>query len=303
MRISVCALSAIVAAAVANPAFAESWQNIASLAHAQHADAELDDGGDYEGSGTLVTLGTSGMIGRSTRAAFTLQHEYADYDFSDDAALGAARWNDVQETRLGAQFVLPGRKGIAYVLGSNVGLARENGADTSESLTCGAMLGVSRSFAPDRTLGFGLAFQQRPEHSRLMPVVLVDWRFSERLRLANAHSASPTGGGLELSYQTRSPWVLGAGLAYRNDRFRLSESGGVPDGVAEERSGTVFIHAGRLVGGRNAGSNRLGAISVDFYAGTHFAGEIRVEDSAGFGVVSQDVDPTPFVGAMLTAQF
>jgi hypothetical protein len=280
---------------VTTGASAAEWTQSVSLGRANQADTEFDDGGDFHASRTKVDLGTAGMLGSSVHASFSVQHEHIDYEFSDDAVLGPEPWNDVQQTALSAQLVYPARARFSYIVASSVGLSRENGAENSDSMTYGGMFGVIRNFAPDRQLGFGVAFRQSPELSRALPVLIVDWKLTERLHLGNSGAASPAGSGFQLTYQLSSPWVLGAGLGFRNDRFRLNETAsGDLGGVVEERGGTVFLHAGRRVGS---------VLSFGLYAGTSFAGEMRLEDSAGNGLIEQDLDPAPFIGATFTAQF
>jgi hypothetical protein len=274
---------------------AADWTQSVSLGHGHQADTGFDDGGDFQSSRTQVDLGTAGMLGSSVHASFSMQHEHTDYEFSDDAVLGPEPWNDVQQTALSAQLVFPGRARLSYIVASSIGLARENGAQMSDSMIYEGLFAVTRNFAPDRQLGFGVAFRQRPEVSRALPVLIVDWKLTERLHLGNSGAASPAGSGFQLTYRSSSPWTLGAGLGFRNDRFRLNETtSGDLGGVVEERGGTVFLHAGRRVGS---------VLSFGLYAGTSFAGEMRLEDSAGNGLVEQDLDPAPFIGATFTAQF
>ena len=276
---------------------AAEWTQSVSLGHAHQGDTGFDEGGDFQSSRTQVDLATAGMLGNSVHATFSAHHEHIDYEFSDDAVIGPQPWNDVHQTALSAQFVFPAGARFSYIAASSVGLSRENGAETSDSMTYGGMVAVTRNFAPDRQVGFGVAFRQSPELSRALPVLIVDWKLTERLHLGNSGAASPAGSGFQLTYRSSSPWVLGAGLGFRNDRFRLNEissASGEAGGVVEERGGTVFLHAGRQVGS---------VLSFGLYAGTSFAGEMRLEDSAGNGLIEQDLDPAPFIGATFTAQF
>jgi hypothetical protein len=294
----------LVLAASAEPARAQaaddgprpSWQPFASFTPWGQGDADLDAGGDFRASGMIVRAGVGGPIGNGHRAGLTLNYDYTDYRFSSPTAFGGlAPWDDIQRIGLSAPLVFSGANGWSYLVTPSVDYFMEDDAKSSEALAYGAVVAAAKRFGPDRLLGFGVGVFDRLEEVSVLPVILVDWKLTERLRIENPLAAGPTGGaGLELNYRFDGGWVLGGGAAYRTVRFRLNENGPVPNGIGEERGVAGFFHAGRTLGG---------TFRLDLYAGALFGGELRLENASGDELVREDFDPAPFVGATLTARF
>ena len=129
----------------------------------------------------------------------------------------------------------------------------------------------------------------------MFPFLIVDWRFGDRWRLINPLAAGPTGpAGLELDYLLGGGWTIGVGGAFRSQRFRLSETGPVRNGVGEERGLPLFLRATRDFGRQMA---------LHLYAGAIVAGELRVDDSSGNDLRKEDFDPQPFLAATFIARF
>ena len=125
--------------------------------------------------------------------------------------------------------------------------------------------------------------------------MLVDWRLSERWRLANPLPAGPTGpAGLELDYSLGDGWNLGLGAAWRSTRFRLSEDGPVANGIGEESGVPVFLRATRSFG-PNA--------TLYLYAGAVTAGSLTVEDTAGRVLREVDFGTAPLLGITFSARY
>jgi hypothetical protein len=134
----------------------------------------------------------------------------------------------------------------------------------------------------------------RLEEVSAFPYLVVDWRISERFRLANPLRAGPTGpAGLELACAVSDGWDLGFGGAYRSVRFRLDDEGVAPGGVGEGRAIPAWL---RL-------SHRMGPFALDAYAGAVLGGKLSVENEQGGGVGSADYDPAPFVALRIQARF
>ena len=84
------------------------------------------------------------------------------------------------------------------------------------------------------------------------------------------------------------------GGAYRSNRFRLSETGRVANGIGEERGLPLFVRASR---------DFAPGASFNLYAGAMVAGSLRLEDSRGNRLVGEDFGVAPFVGATLGLRF
>ena len=282
----------------AGPAQAQEarWRPFVSVTPVYEGDADLDQGGDFNVWRAIVSGGVARDLGGGNSAGVTLNYGYSDYSFSNPAAFGGvAPWNIVQRYGVAVPLSFALRDGWSLGVVPSVDWFKENGADTGDSLVWGGLVSATKRFADGNRLGLGVGVYDRIEKTSVFPFLLVDWRFSDRWRLINPLAAGPTGpAGLELDYLLGGGWEIGLGVAYRVTRFRLSNSGPVPNGVGEERGVPVFLRATRNLGTQ---------MSLHLYAGVVAGGELRVEDSSGNLLRKDDFDPQPFLAATFTARF
>lgn len=273
-----------------------NWHPSASITPLYVGNSGIDGGGDYSMFGTIVRAGVMGSIGGPNLAGLTFNYDYSDYSFSSPAAFGGvAPWNVVQRYGVAAPMIFGVGDGWLLTVIPSVDWFRENGADEGDSLTFGGVLSATRFFSDGNRLGLGVGIFQRLEKTSYFPLLLIDWKLSDRWRLVNPLSAGPTGpAGLEIDYRLDGGWNVGLGAAWRTTRFRLSETGPVPNGIGEERGMPVFLRATRNFGG---------GMAVNLYAGVVTAGQLRVEDSNGKALREVDVDPAPLVGVTFSARF
>lgn len=285
----------------ASGAFAQAsgpggWGRFASVTAIHQFDGDIDGGGSFGRTGAIVRVGAAGSVGAATFGGVTLNYDYLDYRFSDPVAFGgSAPWNTVQ--RLG--FSVP----INHVLASGWSLTLapsfdwigERGAKSGQSFSWGAVAAATKNYADGSQLGLGIGVFDRIEETTVFPYIVVDWPLTKRLKLTNPAVAGPTGpAGLELRYQAEGGWDLGVGGAWRSIRFRLSETGAVPNGVGEERGLPLFIRASRNFGG---------GASLSVYAGVIVAGSLRLEDASGGSIAREDFGTAPFVAATMSLRF
>ncbi len=271
------------------------WRSFVSVSPVFET-ADLDRGGDVDVSGIILRGGTVRDFGGGTSAGITLNYDYTDYSFNDPVAFGGvAPWGVVQ--RYG--FTLPFNYGLGD--GWVVGVApsfdwfKENDASSSDALAWGATFSALKRYANGNVIGLGLGAFDRIEDTAVIPFPIVNWRFGENWLLRNPLAAGPTGpAGLELDYLFDNGWTLGFGATYRQVRFRLSDSGPTPNGVGEFKGVPVFLRASNTF---------AGTYTFNLYAGVVAAGELRVEDSSGNAVRSEDFDLAPLVGLNVTARF
>jgi len=286
------------ALATAGAAHAQSgdWNPFVSVTPVYQGKADLDGGGDVSVASVLFRAGVSRDLGGGNRAGVVLTYDYYDFSFSNPTVFGAvAPWGKVQRFGIAVPLTFAVSSDWSVGFTPSVDSIRENGADSGESLSWGAIASATRRFADGNRLGFGLGVYDRFEKTSVFPLLLVDWRFNDRWRLINPLPAGPTGpAGLELDYQFSRDWTLGLGAAWRSFRFRLDETGPTPNGVGEERGAPVFLRATRSFGGGTA---------LHLYAGVLLGGELRVEDSSGNLLRKTDFDPAALVGLNFTARF
>jgi len=290
------AMALLVAVSGAAQAQATGWVPFASVTPVYQGKGDLDGGGDYSAWSTILRAGTLGDLGGGRRAGVVLNYDYTDYAFASPGAFGgAAPWSAVQ--RYGIATPLSFAVSDAWYVGLTPSFdwIHEKGADVGESLTWGAFVTATQFFADGNLLGFGLGVFDRLEQTSVFPLLIVDWKLSDRWRLANPLPAGPTGpAGLELDYRFDGGWNVGLGAAWRTTRFRLSNTGPTANGVGEERGVPIFLRATRSFGP---------GMTLNLYGGFVTAGQLRVEDSSGKVLRKVDVDPAPLFGATLSVRF
>jgi hypothetical protein len=300
MRLTARRLATVFAAVAFGAGAAQAqetgWRPFFSITPAYEGKGDLDQGGDFSAWGAILRAGTAGELSRGVRAGVTLSYDYFDYSFSNPVAFGGtAPWNIVQRYGVAVPLSFALRDDWTLGVTPSVDWFRENGADSGDSIAWGAIVSATKRFADGNRLGLGVGVYDRIEETSAFPFLIVDWRFGDRWRLINPLAAGPTGpAGLELDYRFDGDWTLGLGAAWRRTRFRLSESGPVPNGVGEERGLPVFLRATRTLGTQT---------SFHLYAGFVTGGELRVEDPSGNRLRSEDFDPAPFFAATFTTRF
>ncbi len=272
------------------------WQPFLSVTPVYQGTGDFDGGGDFNAWSTLLRAGFAGGLGNSGRAGVTLNYDFTDYGFSAPAAFGGnAPWDIVQ--RFGLSVPLAFGVGRDWSVGvvPSFDWFRENGADSGEAFTWGGIVSATRRFDGGNRIGIGIGAYDRIEDSSVFPILLVDWRLSDRWRLVNPLPAGPTGpAGLELDYRFDGGWNVGFGAAWRSTRFRLSESGTVAGGIGEERGVPLFLRATRAFDP---------GMSLNLYAGVLTGGQLRLEDATGGALVEEDFDAAPLFGATFNARF
>ncbi|MGH7185484.1 MAG: DUF6268 family outer membrane beta-barrel protein, partial [Pseudomonadota bacterium] len=273
-----CAAATVLAAlfAVTGAAHAQDtgWNPFVAVTPIYQGSADLDNGGDFSFSGVTVRAGVARDLGGGNRAGVTFNYDYLNYSFSNPVAFGGvAPWNTVQRYGVTVPLSFPLRDGWSFGVAPSVDWFRENGAKSGDSVAWGATFSATKQFQDGNRIGVGLGVFEQIEDTVVVPFLAIDWRLSDRWRLINPLAAGPTGGaGLELDYRFDGGWTMGVGVAYRRYRFRLSETGPVPNGVGEERGVPVFFRA-------TYGFTRQ--LSLNMYAGVVAGGRLRVEDPSG----------------------
>ena len=273
-----------------------AWRPFVSVTPVYQGTSDLDGGGDFSASGISVLAGVAGSLGSGNRAGVTLNYDYGDYSFSNPVRFGGvAPWNIVQHYGVSVPLSFALRDDWSLGVIPSVDWFKENGADSGESRAWGGVVSATKRFPDGNILGFGVGVFEQIEKTSAFPLLIVDWRLSDRWRLINPLSTGPTGpAGLELDYLFDNGWSVGLGAAYRSLRFRLSSRGPVPNGVGEERGVPVFVR-----GTYNFDKQ----MSLHLYAGVVAAGELRVYDPSGNKLRDDDFDPAPLLGATLTVRF
>jgi len=267
----------------------------ASLTAYTQLDADIDGGGEAKFSGAFALGSVTRRFSQAVTAGVSLRYDYEKWDWSGANDLGGEPWNRLHRPGLGATFVYATPDGLAFTVLPAIEWAYESGASTGDALNWGAAFAVSKRFSPDLMLGVGAGVYREIDDDVVIPVLLVDWRISDRLRVGNPAQTGPAGGaGLELVWTPGDRWEFAAGGVWRSYRFRLDRDGPVPDGIGEKSSLPLLARATW----RPTPSTRL-----DFYAGAAVAGEITLHDRDNNEIVSRDMDPAALFGVTFGARF
>jgi hypothetical protein len=181
---------------------------------------------------------------------------------------------------------------VLVIVSPSVDGPQETDADIGDALIYGAVVSAVKVVSPGRVVGLGASVYRQFYSVKVSPFVVVNWKLSDRLKLANALPAGPEGGaGVELRYQMSKVWESAAGGVYRSDRSRLGKTGRYAGDVGETSFIPLFVRLTRRLGARS---------SVDIYGGALLNGRIRIKTSGGDEIVSDDFSTAPAVAVTLS---
>ncbi|HEX9078793.1 MAG TPA: DUF6268 family outer membrane beta-barrel protein [Desulfuromonadaceae bacterium] len=295
----------IFAAAGAGPAWAESpttpvQPDLAplsvSITPSYQTDASLDRGGNFSVARYLFDLSVYQPFSDTFGAGLHLAYEYADFRFSSPAAFtGTAPWGKVHRLEFGGNVAYDLTPEWSVYVAPSVQFSREEEAGWGNALAYGGDLTVTRDISPTLTLGAGIEAFNEVERVWALPLVVVNWKITDRLSLTNPSHPGPAGQtGLELVYRIGGGWEAAAGVSYLSTRFRLNSNGPFRDGIAETSSIPAW---GRL-------SYKIARhLDLDVSAGSMFGGNMSIDDRNGNKLVSDDYAPAPFFSVAFSARF
>ncbi len=268
----------------------------ASITGFYQFDTDLDGGGDFRRSGGIASGSVTRAFTAHFSAGLTLRYDYEDWRFSQPARFGGtAPWGQINMPSVAGDLSYAAGSGILLGIIPDVGWSYESGAKTSDALIYGAILTATKVFSPDFMLGVGAGVFRKIDETKVIPFAIVRWQINEHWRLGNPFPAGPAGGaGLELVYQPDANWEISGGGAKQSTRYRLSGDGLAPGGIGDNRYYPLFVRIARNFGTQT---------SVDVYAGVAVGGRLRVIDTNGTTVASDDYATAPLVGLTLAHRF
>jgi len=265
-------------------------------------DADFDD---VAGGVSVHRVGTSigvGMpAGEKGRFNFGVDQETSFYDFDSSAGLTVAPSASTSDplgtanrVNINLRYQRGFGRGWAVVLGAGTRFSGETGADFEDAITADGVAIVTRFLSKNARVGIGAAVTSRLEDDpRILPVAVVDWMITPRLRLRNSGSAGGTA-GIELSYEIREWLAVAIDTGFERREFRLDDDGPVPSGVARDKRIPVAL------------SVRIGdaqRVHLETRGGVYAWQEIEFLDNNGVDVGNPNMDPSAFFGATLTVRF
>lgn len=260
-------------------------------------ESDFGQGGSFSVQRYMLNFNTSTPVANSLRAGISLGYEFEKFHFSGTTTFaGADPWSDIHRFSVGLPVSYRMTDSWSLFIAPQVEWYGESGvANWKDALGYGAIIAVSYRVSPRLTLGAGAGIFSRMEETKGFPYIAIDWKITEELRLNNPFRTSPSGpAGLEISYRISDRWEIAAGGAYRSFRFRLDKSGVAPSGIGEMDSTMGYA---RL-------TFRMGRdFKLDLYGGAAFNGKMRIADSNGNELGSDDFKTAPIMALSLTLQF
>lgn len=266
----------------------------ASYLHQFHTDR--GDGSDFGVDRYFLRLDKASRHSDSLFFGVGLQYELADYSF-DETVSGpvSAPWDTVHAVTLSTSAIYSPNETFKFFVAPSVGAAAASGADWGDALVYGGIFWSSYRVNDALTLGMGAGLFSKQDEFSAFPVILVDWKISDRLRLSNPRGGGPAGpAGLELAYRFDDGILLAAGGAYRSTRFRLDEDGPLPGGIGEDRAFPLWARISTPLGG---------GMALNLHGGAMVGGRLTVEDDQGNTVQELDYDVAPFLSVTLSKNF
>jgi hypothetical protein len=266
------------------------WSTFLRGGYLYQSKTDIDNGGEFSVNRFFVQGGVtySPQIRRSVSLA--LGYGYDGYDFSGSGRFGARQlWSDINSYRISAPVRWGFEDKWTLFFIPTLRFTAENGANLDDAAQGGGFAGFSYRFSDRLTLGPGIgALTQIEDSASVFPVILIDWKITDRLSLKTGRGTGATlGPGLVLDWRASEKWSLNLGGRYERLRFRLDDQGLEPGGVGEDRAFPIF-------GGINYTHSRRFQLSL--VGGVEVDGKLSLYDKDGNDIVRESHDPALFIG-------
>ena len=225
------------------------------------------------------------------------RHIYTFDGDSSDGFVGTDPWGEVHTVRLGLPIRWKIDDDWSFFASPSARSLGEGGARFEDTLVGGAVGGLSFRVGQGLTIGPGILYTTQLEDSEsVIPIVIVDWKFTDSLSVTTRPSGTALRGpGLAFHWDVSDDARLTVGARYQKLRFRLEEENAAsPGGVGEDRTVPVFA-ALALRPARNWEVSLLGGVGL--------GNRLSLDDDTGRQVSESDYDSSPFVGLNISLRF
>jgi hypothetical protein len=271
-----------------------------TLQYGHQFKTDVEDGGaDMSRDNAFFMAGHRYSLGDKTSLIAIGGYTLHAYNFRGNST-SFYQWDDVHRMVLGGLIGHDLNERWRLIAGAIYRSWGEGGADYGDSITGGFIFGFD--YHPDEDFSIGLmigAFSQLEDSLAIIPIPTMKWHFAEDWRWnVGMVSVFDPGVGTEVSWQVSETVALGTGISFQTRRFRLNDktrvrgAGGRANrtddgGIGQESEVPVFL---------NLKWKPAPKTTIDFLAGVAFAGNVRVESSAGGRIKDDSYDPAPFAG-------
>lgn len=257
---------------------------------------DLEQGGDVQWSGAAVSATVTRQFVPAFAAGLSLRVESEDWRINSTARFGGeAPWRHLERAGASLNLSLALSRTLLVGVSPMVEWACDPKANTGDAMIYGAVLSAAKVFSPGFTLGAGASTSRQFYSVKATPFVIVNWRLTDRLRIANAVPAGPLGGaGVELRYAPDPEWELAGGGVWRSDRWRLDDAESAAGRVGETSFIPLLARLSRKLGPK---------YKLDLYAGASTQNELTVKDSNGNEVAHDHYGVVPMISATVSGKF
>ena len=276
---------------------AEVFKAKLDLHLAEQFDSSIDNGGKVGVSryGAELRLDMHMFENDDLQLRFAYQRD--EWDFSGSTGLGGDDpWDQVNTVDLALQWTHQLESKNQLFGGPLIRWSGDAGANQSDSDVLGGLVGITHVYSDTLVLGGGVGvIGSLEDDSRLFPVIVIDWKLSDDVRLSSDLTnrfGSKT--GVELVWTPREDWSLGVGIAYDYNRFRLDNDGVAPGGVGEAISIPLTLRASY---------HPSPSVDITVFGGAVFGGELSVVDSAGSTLQTENYDSAGTIGLLARIRF
>ncbi|MCG6931115.1 MAG: hypothetical protein LJE64_11220 [Desulfofustis sp.] len=267
------------------------WSSFSRGGAVHQFDSDLEQGGSFGATRFNIEAGQGYSWNRRNSVSLSVSYSYDGYSFGPgERGMAASNpWDDVHSISL----ALPARWGFgddwSTIVIPSIRSSGESGSDFEDTITGGMLAGVNYRFSDRLTIGPGIGvISQLEDSATVFPVLIIDWRITDRLSLETGRGLAATvGPGLTLKYAANERWSMLVGGRYEKLRFRLADSGSDPGGVGEDASFPLFA---------SITYSFSPLTSVSMVGGAELGGELKQEDNKGRSIAEESYDSAGFLG-------
>jgi len=250
---------------------------------------DIDSGGDFGTDRSFVRAGVRNSYSSGLGVGLGVGVGEDKYTFSGMNGIGALQpWSKIRTLRISLPLSYAPAGPWSYQVIPSLRYSYEKGADSSDGRTWSLLAGAAYRVSETLSIGPGIGvFSELEEGTSVIPILLIDWKITDRLTLETGRGFAATRGpGLQLRWRADARWTLVGGARYERSRFRLDDNGVAPRGVGEDRTVPIFVAAQYAIDDR---------FTLSALAGIDLAGRLRVEDAGGNVLASSNYQTTPFL--------
>ncbi len=251
---------------------------------------DIDSGGDFQRNGFRASFGAEFGLAPRLKLDNVFAYEYHNYTFSGTSAF---QWNDIHLIQYIPLLKWVESERWQFLGGPIVKANAEEGADFSDAITGGGIVGFNYVRSPTLSIGLLIgALSQIEDDALVAPIPVIRWKFAEQwlLRTGVSQLGSLSGLGGEVAWQAVKNLELAAGAQFQRERFRLDRN----DRVAQETSVPLYgkVSWWMFPQGR-----------LEVFAGIAAGGELRLETKNGDKIREEDYDETANIGVRIDITF